>query len=165
MASIARDPRDGRWLARWRDPSGRQRKKSFRRKVDAQRWLDQMQAELHRGQYIDPAGGKLMLGPLAETWASGLTHLKPSTAERYRSVVRHHVVPKWGRWRLSSISHSDVAAWVSALSQQGLRAGSVRQVHRVLSLILDAAVLDGRIGRNPARNVRLPRSCEPIRGS
>ena len=116
-----------------------------------------MQAELHRGQYIDPAGGKLMLGPLAEKWAAGLTHLKPSTAERYRSVVRHHVVPQWGRWRLSSISHSDVAAWVSALSQQGLRAGSVRQVHRVLSLILDAAVLDGRIGRNPARNVRLPR--------
>ena len=91
-------------------------------------------------------------------WPDGLyTTLKPSTAERYRSVVRHHVVPKWGRWRLSSISHSDVAAWVSELSQQGLRTGSVRQVHRVLSLILDAAVLDGRIGRNPASTVRLPR--------
>ena len=80
-----------------------------------------------------------------------------STAERYRSVVRHHIVPTWGTWRLGSIAHSDVAAWVASLSDQGLRPGSVRQIHRVLSLIMDAAVLDGRIGRNPARDVKMPR--------
>ena len=45
MAGVVKDPRDGQWLARWRDPGGRQRKKSFGRKVDAQRWLDQMRAE------------------------------------------------------------------------------------------------------------------------
>jgi hypothetical protein len=28
-----------RWRARWRDPSGRQRTKSFARKVDAERFL------------------------------------------------------------------------------------------------------------------------------
>jgi integrase len=42
----------------------------------------------------------------------------------------------------------------------GLRPGSVRQTHRVLSLILDAAVEDGRLGRNPARGVKLPK---PVR--
>ena len=157
MARVAKDPRDGRWLARWRDPAGKQRKKSFGRKIDAQRWLDQMQAEMHRGQYVDPAGGKVRVSVLAESWAAGLAHLKPSTAERYRGVVRHHIVPRWGTWRVSSIAHSDVTSWVASLSQSGLRPGSVRQVHRVLSLVLDAAVLDGRIGRNPARGVRLPR--------
>lgn len=54
MASIGKNPRGTSWLARWRDRGGRQRKKNFTRKVDAQRWLDQMQAERHRGQYIDP---------------------------------------------------------------------------------------------------------------
>ena len=57
MARVTRDSRDGRWLARWRDPAGRQRKKSFDRKVDAQRWLDQLRAEMHRAgipTYIFP---------------------------------------------------------------------------------------------------------------
>ena len=53
--------------------------------------------------------------------------------------------------------------WVPGLRTlvaDGLRPGSVRQTHRVLSLILDAAVQDGRLGRNPARGARLPR---PVR--
>lgn len=157
MGSVSRDLRDGRWLARWRDPAGKQRKKSFRRKIDAQRWLDQLSADRHRGQYIDPAAGKVLVGSLAESWAQGLSHLQPSTAARYRNIVRVHVVPTWGRWRLGDIGYSDVAAWIAALVERGLKPGSVRQIHRVLSLILDAAVLDGRIARNPARHVKLPR--------
>lgn len=157
MASVGKDPRDGRWLARWRDPAGRQHKKSFRRKIDAQRWMDQMQAEMHRGQYIDPAGAKLRVGTYADSWAAGLGHLKPSTRARYRGIVGKHVVPTWGTWPLGSVAHSDVATWLAELSESGLRPGTVRQVHRVLSLILDAAVQDGRIGRNPAAGVRLPR--------
>ena len=157
MASVGKDPRDGRWLARWRDPAGRQHKKSFRRKIDAQRWLDQMQAEMHRGQYIDPAGAKLRVGTYADSWAAGLGHLKPSTRARYRGIVGKHIVPTWGTWPLGSVAHSDVATWLAELSESGLRPGTVRQVHRVLSLILDAAVQDGRIWRNPAAGVRLPR--------
>lgn len=157
MSSVSRDVRDGRWLARWRDPTGKQCKKSFRRKLDAQRWLDQLNADRHRGQYIDPAAGKVLVRSLAETWAAGLSHLKPSTVARYRSIVGSHIVPTWGRWALAGIGHSDVAAWVSSLTEAGLRPGSVRQIHRVLSLILDVAVLDGRIGRNPAKQVKLPR--------
>src|SRR3954463_2858744 len=83
MATVARDPRDGRWLARWRDPGGRQRKRSFDRKVDAQRWLDQMRADMHRGQYIDPRAGSVRLREVAAAWAGGLAQLKESTAVRY----------------------------------------------------------------------------------
>lgn len=164
MARVTRDARDGRWLARWRDPAGRQRKKSFDRKVDAQRWLDQLRAEMHRGHYIDPSAAKAALGPFAEQWAEGLPHLKASTANRYRGIVRRHIVPKWGTWRLGKISKSDVNAWIADLVGKGLQPGSVRQIHRVLSLILDAAVADGRIARNPAAGVNLPRQVrvEPV---
>ncbi len=155
MASVNRDRRRGNWLARWRDPAGRDRSKSFGRKVDAERFLAQLAADMHRGMYIDPAAGKVTLGTLAETWTSGLEHLKPSTAERYRGIVRRHIVPKWGRWPLRSITHSDVTAWVGELHRSGL--GSVRQIYRVLSLILAAAVEDRRIARNPAAGVSLPR--------
>jgi len=33
----------------------------------------------------------------------------------------------------------------------------VRHIHRTLSLIMDLAVKDGRISRNPAKGVKLPR--------
>ena len=40
MASIEKRDRQGKvtWLARWRDETGRQRKRSFNRKIDAQRF-------------------------------------------------------------------------------------------------------------------------------
>ena len=158
MAHVVKDSRDGRWLARWRDPSHRQRKKSFRRKVDAERFLANLEAEMNRGQYLDPSAGKVLVGDYARVWAAGLSHLKGSTAERYRGIVRTHVEPRWGTYRLSSVATSDVAAWVGELSASGRTASTVRHIHRVFSLIMGMAVQDGRIARNPATGVRLPRA-------
>jgi integrase len=158
MASVSRDSRgNGSWIARWRSPDGRQHKKSFQRKVEAQRWLDQLQAEMHQGLYIDPAGSKALVAVYAKRWLDNLTHLKPSTLERYKGIVNTHILPVWGGWQIGKITTSDVNGWIRARVADGLRPGSVRQTHRVLSLILDSAVQDGRLGRNPARGARLPR--------
>ena len=139
MASISRDPRgNGSWIARWRDPAGKQRKKSFARKVEAQRWLDQLQAELHQGRYIDPSAGKTLVATCAERLCENLVHLKPSTLERYRGIVNTHIVPVWGSWQIARITPNDVNGWIGTLVAVGLRPSSVRQTHRVLSLILDA---------------------------
>jgi hypothetical protein len=75
-------PANGPWLARWRDPSHHQRKKSFRCKVDAERFLANLQAEMNRGHYLDPAAGKVLIGEYAKVWSAGLSHLEESTAER-----------------------------------------------------------------------------------
>ena len=158
MASVSRNPRGSGWQARWRDPGGRQRKKNFSRKVDAQRWLDQMQAERHRGQYIDPVAGKVRIRDVGEGWARGLTHLKVSTATRYRGLLNRHILPRFGSWAVADLRHTDVRDWVDDLSTSGLSAGSVRQAHRVLSLILAEALKDGRISRNAASGVKLPRA-------
>jgi integrase len=155
--AIAKDTRNGHWIARWQEPNGAERKKSFTRKVEAQRWLDQLQADLHQGRYIDPSAGKALVAVWAQRWCDGLVHLKPSTLERYRGIVNTHILPVWCNWQIGRINPSDVNGWLSTLVADGLRPGSVRQTHRVLSLILDAAVQDGRIGRNPARGARLPR--------
>jgi integrase len=157
MASVERDIRNNSWIARWRDPGGHSRKKSFARKADAQRFLDQLRADMHQGRYIDPAGGKALVGTYAGLWLGNLTHLKPSTFERYKGIVNGHIVPAWGNWQLGRITPSDVNSWIAKLVSIGLRPSSVRQTHRVLSLILDTAVQDGCIGRNPAKGIRTPR--------
>ena len=157
MSSVKRDPRDGTWLARWRDPGGAQRKKSFRRRVDAERFLYDLMAEMARGFYIDPAAGKVSFRAVAARWSSSQMHLKASTSDRYTSIVRHHLLPKWGGWSVNRMETRDIAEWLNGLHTAGVSAGTVRKVHRVLSLILDASVADALIGRNPARGIRLLR--------
>lgn len=58
---------------------------------------------------------------------------------------------------MSSVSHAEVAGWVSELSATGLAPGSVRYVHAVMASLTGLAVRDGRIIRNPAVGVPLPR--------
>ena len=62
---------------------------------------------------------------------------------------------------LASVTHADVVAWVSWMLADGYAPATARQAHRVLSLILSLAVRDGRLSRNPAEGVRLPRVRTP----
>src|SRR5664280_3570396 len=72
-------------------------------------------------------------------------------------LLRVQVLPTWDRVPLSAVTHADVSEWVSRLSASGLAPSTVRQAQRVLALVLDLAVRDGRLARNPAVGVRLPR--------
>lgn len=158
MASIDKRVRDGNtsWRVRYRDPAGRQRNKTFARKVDAERYLTTVEAAKLAGSYVDPALGRLTVGDWAARWLDAQAHLKASTRERYAGILRAHVVPRWGTTRLADVSHADVQSWVSTLTRSSQPA-TVRKVHRVLSLVLASAVKDGRLARNPAEGVNLPR--------
>jgi hypothetical protein len=58
VASIAKRP-DGRWRARYRDADGHEHARHFPRRVDAQRWLDEVTAAVVTGQYVDPRAGRV----------------------------------------------------------------------------------------------------------
>lgn len=158
MSSIDKRSRDGKvsYLARWRDPGGRQRKKTFVRKLDAQRFLTSLDSSLMGGSYIDPDGGKVLLEVWSAKWIAAQSHLKPSTRVRYANLLANHVLPTFGVMPLSKIASSDVQVWMTSLSDSGLAPGSVRYAYRILSLCLKWAVTDGRIARNPATGVPLP---------
>ena len=57
MASIKKRA-DGVWRARYRDET-REHARHFTRKVDAQRWLDQVTSAVITGSYVDPKAGKI----------------------------------------------------------------------------------------------------------
>ncbi len=156
MSELERRLRNGRvrWVARYFDPDGRRRARTFDRKVDAQRFQAQIETAKITGSYVDPARGKVTAGVWADKWLATQGHLKPSTYARYAGIVTKHVKPRWGNVPLAKISHADVAEWVSVLR---LSPASIAYVHRVLSLILELAVRDGRITKNPADGVRVPR--------
>jgi integrase len=157
MASIARRP-DGRWRPRYRDSAGKEHSKHFERKVDAQRWLDQVTASLVTGTYIDPVLARVTVGEWGARWLDGHAAIKLSTKTRYESLLRVHVLPRWGTVPVSAVNVADVEAWLSQLTASGLAASSVRHSYRVLSLILEHAVRAGRLPRNPVKGASLPRA-------
>lgn len=152
----ARYGQGSRWLVRWRDPEGAQRKKSFERKPDAENYATRVENDMLSGFYISPDAGKVTMKEWGEQWLQAQAHMKPSTWARYESVIRNHIIPKWGSCHLSSVRHAEIQTWVST-SAKSMAATSVRKVHRVLSLMLSWAVKDERIARNPAENVKLPK--------
>ena len=154
--SIARRP-DGAWRARYRDSRGIERAQHFERKIDAQRWLSSVQVAQARGEWLDPTLARVRIGEWAHKWLDGQVQLKPSTRARYELAVRRQVLPTWGDVPLAEVTYADVGTWVQQLAASGLAPATVRYAHRVLALILEDAVRDGRLPRNPAHGVRLPR--------
>jgi hypothetical protein len=100
----------------------------------------------------------------AQTRPAGRSHLTPRTLASYRSLLSTRVLPTWERVPLSKVAHSGVAAWVAGMRAEGLSASRTRQAYHVLTSMLDAAVRDGRLARNPAAWVDLPRPCRPATG-
>src|SRR5664279_4961103 len=119
MGSIEKRTRDGRvtWLARWRDPTGVQVKRTFGRKIDAERALVSVESSKLHGAYIDPAAGKVTLRAYVEgRWLPALVHVRPTTDELYRAHLRNHLLPALGGHPVSSLTRTDCRTLVAALS-------------------------------------------------
>jgi integrase len=146
-----------RWRARWRDPAGRQRSKSFARKVDAERFLLGVEDAKLRGAYVDPAAGRVNFGEWAERWYKTTAGLKPSTRHTYRQLLDYQILPTFEQATLVGIDTLLVREWLAALVESELSSSRIRNAHQVLSQVLATAVEANRLARNPARGVRLPR--------
>ncbi len=146
-----------RWRARHRDPSGRERSKSFARKVDAERFLVGIEDAKLRGAYIDPAAGRVPFSEWAERWARTTATLRPSTRKDYQTLLKNQVLPAFGDMTLVAIDALAVREWVAELVAGGLSAKRARKAHQVLSQILASAVDGGRLPRNVAEGIKLPK--------
>ncbi|CAN5268489.1 hypothetical protein BH23ACT9_BH23ACT9_14690 [soil metagenome] len=148
MASI--DQRNGKWRARYRDPSGASRSRTFSRKVDAQRFLTTVEADKLRGSYVDPAAGRVTFEAFAGQWLAAQT-VDAKTQEGIASHLRAHLLPAFGTVELRAIRPSSVQQWMAGASR-GLAPSYVRLLLSTLSAILGAAVEDGVIVKNPCRS-------------
>ena len=66
MGYVAR--RGNSWQAAYRDPGGRERTRTFRRKVDAEDFLARMRVDITSGQWIDPRFRQVTFKEYAEQW-------------------------------------------------------------------------------------------------
>lgn len=160
MADVDKVVRDGKvagWQARWRDPDGRQRKRTFPRKTDAEGFLSQVRAEMDAGRYVDPSAGRILVRDYAREWISARPH-RQSTARRVASLVEVHLAgTRLGGMRIGAVRPSDVQAWASDRATV-LSPSTLRNLAALVRSIFAAAVLDRVIGVSPVVRLALPRS-------
>jgi hypothetical protein len=87
---------NGRWRARYRDPAGKSRSRTFRRKGDAERFLAATATDIHRGDWVDPKLRRARFDEWADAFEDGLVRLAPTTARRYRQLLTLQIRPWFG---------------------------------------------------------------------
>ncbi len=160
MASIIKRP-DGRWRARYRDAEGKEHARHFGRKVDGQRWLDEVTASVVTGQYVDPRAGRITFQDYAEAWRQSQVH-RPSSAAHVETMLRRHAYPSFGGRQLASLRPSDVQSWVKKLGtdsdgRKALAPATVGVVHGLVAAIFKAAVRDRKLPSSPCDGIKLPK--------
>ena len=138
-------------------PTGASDRRRSRVRVDVERWLTSTSADVLRGDWIDPKLGRMTFPRMGRTLGNDHRAPAPGTRELNIGVAWNYLVPRFGDWRLAWITTSDVKAMLSEeLAANRLSHSAIRRHVLVLRSILEAAVEDGRITRNPCRGVKLP---------
>lgn len=172
-AIVAYDTKGGvRYLVKYRDAAHKQHmRRGFKTKRDAKDYAARMETSVHDGAYVDPAKGRALVRDLIGPWLEGKRGVvKPKYFGNLESAWRTHVEPRWGDRRIASITHTEIQAWVSGMSADGemvnddgetiqvpgKSATTVFRAYGILKGILDDAVADRRIPRNPCDGTKLP---------
>lgn len=135
--------------------------KGFDTKGEASAWLDEQVSSVVRGDHVAPSRAATEFGVIATAWFATLTTIThtASTRRSYESLLDTHLLPRWEHVRLVDMSHGDIAAWIANLTNKnGLSGSTVRKCLVLTRKILDTAVLDGYLPRNPAAGIKPPKA-------
>jgi integrase len=149
--NIAKRP-DGRWRARYRDERGRERSRHFGRRIDAQRWLDEVTTTLRDGTWVEPRAGNITFDDFYADWAPRQLWL-PST--RANADLAVGSVP-FGDLPFKAIRRSHIETWVKSASERWAPS-TVKTRFVIVRSVFRAAVADRVIGTDPCIGVTLPR--------
>jgi integrase len=160
VSSVSRTPQ-GRWRARYRDPAGRSRSRTFDTKVKARRFLDATNADMHRGQWVDPAAGRLTLVEWAATYLATVTNLRPTTLATYQRDLDRYVLPRFGHLPLAGIRALDIRTWLANELTAGIAPTSVHRHFCTLRRLLRVAVETDLLVKSPCAGIK-PTPVEPV---
>lgn len=152
MASIQKRE-NGRWRARYRDAAGKEHARHFDRKIDAQRWLDEVTASIVTGQYVDPRAGRVTFDSFFQDWAA--QQLWVEGTARAMDVTRRSV--PFRDLPLKRIMPVHVEGWVKTMDTAGLAPTTVATRVNNARAVFKAAIRSRLIVHDPTEGVTLPR--------
>jgi len=148
-----RELRSGQWQARYRGLDGimRPADHTFPDKTSAEVWLTRKEAEILNGDWIDPDAGSILLASYGATWIDERPGLRPKTITLYKYLLRSHIAPYFPAMTVAELTLSAVRRWRKKLLSNGVSAITTAKAYRLLRAIMNTALDDGLIKRNPCR--------------
>lgn len=146
-------PQPYRARVRWMDPATRQRRsksEAFDTEAAAQGWIEQVQRLATSG--VDPLTATRTLADYGDTvMPLALRGLEAKTYDPYLAGWRYRVVPTLGHLSVRMVTNGAVDRAVQQWIADECSRSTVKNSLAVLVRVLEQAVRDGIVDRNPAR--------------
>ncbi len=151
MACITK--RRGKWVVDYRDGGGVRRWRTFATKREAEDHLAEIiPGSRQRRRSVVPV--TITLEHYAQRWLHLISStVKPRTLASYAGMVRLHLLPAFGTWRVQYLDKGTIKRLLADKLTAGLSRNTVRILHATLRALLAAAVDDGVIPANPAEKL------------
>lgn len=144
------------WVARVSLPNGKRKTKYGKTQKEVKEWLrDQIQA-VSDGVWVEKEN--ITLSDFIDRYmADTAAHtLRPKTIESYESLIRVHIKPALGDFKLNALRPDQLQNLYSLKLNQGLSKRTVQYIHSILHKILDQAMKWSLVARNIADIVSPP---------
>lgn len=149
------------------DGKPKQKWRSFKTEKEAETWLTEMLGKRNTGTYTEPT--KQTIEAYLTDWLATVSpSLKASTAASYKNIIYRYLVPSIGFIKVKDLSAERIGKLYIDLADpqrkrnaddkkaRPLSSRTVRYAATILKAALEAAVRDGKLGKNPAKYVRPP---------
>src|SRR5205085_2708561 len=103
----------------------------------ADEWLSRIEADMSRGQYIDPNAARTTFQEFAEKWVATQSG-DPNTRASMQSQLKLHAFPRIGMRPLGSFQPSHIREFVTQLEASGMAGAYARVIFSNVRAILSA---------------------------
>ena len=148
--------KDGLWVAQL-TIQGKHVTKYFHSQSECREWLKATRAQVENGLTL--SGAQTTLAAYLSEWLVAISSsIRPKTYRQYQQIVRQHIVPTLGNFKLEHLRPDHIQALYNQKLSTGLSNRSVILIHAVLHKSLKQALKLGLIGRNPVEAVTRPKA-------
>ena len=143
---------NGTFAYQWKDRDGKRHVIYAKTLQELREKEQELQDDVRDG--VRPEVRNMTVNEMYERWKDLKRGLKDNTFQNYQYLYRMYIYPSFGRRKLSELVKSDLKRFYNTLmDERGLAISTVDGVHTVLHQVLDMAVDDCFLRRNPADNV------------
>ena len=144
---------EGRYMYRYTDAKTGKQKSIYAKDLPELRAKEKaLEHDLENNVRTDGNAKKLTVNDFFERYLD-IKEISDSTKVNYRSAWENHVRDSIGQYKVVQVVPSDIKKLYSDLSKQGLARSSIKHIHNLLHPVLEMAVDDEIINRNPVKSV------------
>jgi integrase len=136
-------------------PSGKRHYRTDPLKRVVVEWATELEAQIRRGDFVDPSAGRITLGQWWEKWTP-TQNVVETTASKRETLWRLYIEPAFGTWPLASIQSWDVVEWISRMNKNGVKPHAKADSVKLLKLVMNGAVKHRLLRTNQAALVDTP---------